>query len=65
MKIQTNFVQFCNLALSNLQFSKKKFGIILDSFKLRKFQTCNVIAMAKDLKSQYWGYLIRVISVVF
>ncbi len=61
MIINENSNQFCSiLQFGTFKFAvfKNKLGIILDSFKFRKFQTCNMIAMAKDLKSQYRGYLI-------
>ncbi len=47
MIISPNFVQFNNFVLSLFQFSNY-FGNISDSFKLPKFWTHNMKAMAKD-----------------
>jgi hypothetical protein len=49
MKRYNNFIQFCNFALSLLQFLKIV-GIISDSFELLKFWTHYTKAMAKDKK---------------
>ncbi len=49
MIILSNFIHFCNFALSLLQFLIF-FGYILDSFELVKLQTHNTRAMAKYKK---------------